>query len=1369
VYDTMDSIGSAEQKTREDIDTTKSDYQAMLNGLSTGTAILARRKYAYDNVDISAIINAQSVHPLINNNDWGHKNYYMFRDTLGTGEWSVLPWDQDLSSGHTWQQAQSYFNDEIDSQRGLQNGAGNRLRTLVYSSPEMNRMFVRRMRTLMDEFYVSGTSTTGFYETRVPEIMDQIDPLDLAPGVKSDQRLDFEKWGFWIHGGGGSPIPFTDARSVDHTIRAQAARVITANPIPPQVGFTASAAQGNNTTFVFVNGRRRYLYNLDNQNPGSGGVPIPQAQPVTPSNITFETVDFNPASGNGEEEYFIIKNGSGDYVDVSGWRVTGAGGATTDVVDYVFRGGTVIPPFTSGSAFDATGDVHIGRLHVARNPANFRARAVSPKGGEYRYVVGPYNGHLSARGGALELRNKANDIVASTTWAPAPTAAQSTLRVTELNYNPTAPTAAEAQALAGVTASNFEFIELTNTGATPLDLGGAQFDKGVTFTFPAGFTLNGGDRCVVVGNQAAFQLRFGTSFNVAGEFEGNLDNNGETIRLLDAGNEEVFEFRYNPDWYGLPDAVQMDGIGPAAGYSFVTRSSAPEYDSYENPLTWALSRPADGTPGASDTAYSNVYYGWLHDHFTVAEQATAIATPGEDPDSDGTSNFGEYVYGGDPRVANAGALLSRAMVTVGSDQFPAVRFNARAGTLDVTWTVEASSDGVTWRTLGNDLASRVSVNPDQDELTIRDSEVAGPGTRIFRVKARYLNGYETTALSIENHAPAPAADTAAVRTEAVIIPVLFNDSDADNDTLLVRSVGSAAHGSAVANGDGSITYTPDGTLITAGGDSFIYIVSDALGGDAERTVTITIANVAPVAVPDQASSAGGSVTISVLANDTDTDGDSLSVTGVTQGQHGIVTVNAGTSVTFTPDASFAAATGDLFTYTIADGYGGTATGTVTVTSSNAPPVANDDIARVHTGPNTILVLENDTDANGNTLTISATTNGAHGAVSISGNSVIYTANATFTGTDTFTYTITDGLDGTDTAEVKVVNELQAAPTGVYRGLVTDNAQASVGIAEVRLSGKGRFTGQVWHLGERYTAKGQFDANGAANLTFRTQSGSTRTVTLQLAAEDDQVSGTVNGGATTAALTLKRFTATFGRGNPCPQSGAYTALMPTDPGHVGEEAYPQGCGYATMAVSITGKVKIGGHLGDDSRFVVRGAVDQDGIVLMNAPLYKSPKGFICGETSFVSGDAEADQKGVLTWRKPVQQKGDSSYAAGFSGSTAWQAARYTKLAKGAPIFGPGVSSATLTMEFGGLAAPVTKTVAITAQGLSVQNTGSDAVTMAMNPANGLFSGSYVHPRDSQKRSLGGVLYQKQTLGRGLFNGISDSRQAVTGEWMLAPSP
>jgi len=97
---------------------------------------------------------------------------------------------------------------------------------------------------------------------------------------------------------------------------------------------------------------------------------------------------------------------------------------------------------------------------------------------------------------------------------------------------------------------------------------------------------------------------------------------------------------------------------------------------------------------------------------------------------------------------------------------------------------------------------------------------------------------------------------------------------------------------------------------------------------------------------------------------------------------------------------------------------------------NAAPTAVDDSAtfEVNSGLHAIAVLTNDTDPDGDALTVSAITQGAHGVVANNGSSVSYTPNANFIGTDSFTYTIGDGHAHADTATVTVTVEDTTAPT-----------------------------------------------------------------------------------------------------------------------------------------------------------------------------------------------------------------------------------------------------------------------------------------------------------------------------------------------------
>lgn len=157
-------------------------------------------------------------------------------------------------------------------------------------------------------------------------------------------------------------------------------------------------------------------------------------------------------------------------------------------------------------------------------------------------------------------------------------------------------------------------------------------------------------------------------------------------------------------------------------------------------------------------------------------------------------------------------------------------------------------------------------------------------------------------------------------------------------------------------------------------------------------------------------------------SDTDVNGDTLSVISNTNPSNGLVNVNANGDATYTPDPDYFGP--DSFTYTISDGNGGTDTATVniTVVSVNDPPVAVDDVASTEEDtPVTVTVLSNDSDIEGDMLTVVSTSLAMNGLVIINPDGTItYTPNSDFfDGVDSFTYTISDGNGGEDTATVTI--------------------------------------------------------------------------------------------------------------------------------------------------------------------------------------------------------------------------------------------------------------------------------------------------------------------------------------------------------------
>jgi hypothetical protein len=354
---------------------------------------------------------------------------------------------------------------------------------------------------------------------------------------------------------------------------------------------------------------------------------------------------------------------------------------------------------------------------------------------------------------------------------------------------------------------------------------------------------------------------------------------------------------------------------------------------------------------------------------------------------------------------------------------------------------DPDGDSLTLASVGTASFGSVSKNGNL-AVYIPQSDFAGVDSFTYVVsdgRGGSASGTVTVTVVAPNTAPVATNDTATVvGGSSVTVNVVANDSDPDGDPLTVSAVGTPAHGTATIVSASSIQYVPAAGY--SGSDSFTYTISDGRGGTASATVQVTVTppNSPPTASNDTVSVAeDSSVTLNVLANDRDPDGDTLTVTSVTQPQHGTATQVSSSHVRYNPSLNYHGS--DSFTYTVSDGKGGTATGTVqvTVTPVNDPPVAQPDTATVpEDGSVVINVVANDTDVDGDTLTVTAVGQPSHGtATKVSATSVQYVPAANYNGSDSFTYTISDGNGATATALVQVtVTAVNDAPVAVADSL-----------------------------------------------------------------------------------------------------------------------------------------------------------------------------------------------------------------------------------------------------------------------------------------------------------------------------------------------
>ncbi|MBI1839289.1 MAG: lamin tail domain-containing protein, partial [Verrucomicrobia bacterium] len=484
----------------------------------------------------------------------------LYHDNDGDGLWRIVPFDMNLSWG-----AAFGTGDEVDhglmitndahksfpmygsSQALPQTGPGgafNRVYDAFFTIPQTREMYLRRVRTLLDT-YVKDPSTP-VAETPIGKKVFAWRDL-----ILDEANLDRKTWGWPPNTGQGNFDP----------------------GIQPIDGI-------NDLLFKYVGGRRLHYqvkHSVNNTALPIGiasgltvnmSVGIPNSQPGD-ALVLLHSLEVNPSSGNQDQEYICLTNPQPYAVDISGWQLSGA-------VQFTFHPGTVLP--SSSAAF------------LTPSYVGFKSRTTGPRRGQGLFVIGPYSGHLSARGETLSLVTDTGRPVWTNAYPGQPSLAQQVLRITEIMYHPV-PSGTPPHEV-----EDLEFIELRNTSPnTTLSLTGVRFTDGVLFDFTTGAiqSLAPGARVVVAGNLAAFKARYGAALPIAGQFDGSLDNAGERIRLVDAQGEEILDFTYNNGWYPLTDGL---------GFSLVCANELAEPELWNSKANWRPSAFADATPGAPDAS-----------------------------------------------------------------------------------------------------------------------------------------------------------------------------------------------------------------------------------------------------------------------------------------------------------------------------------------------------------------------------------------------------------------------------------------------------------------------------------------------------------------------------------------------------------------------------------------------------------------------------------------------------------------------------------------------------------------------------------------------------------------------------------------------
>ncbi len=505
---TMNDPNAFEKDNRDD-ETSRSDLSAFLAGIHlTGTA---QTHFLFDNLNIPAMLDYIAANVLTGDEDDAQKNYFLYRDTNdgtnavyqnsnpdGTNEWTMLPWDKDLTFGVNFgmtdyaavdPQTHPFFADHNHPKNdGPQ--AWNWLIDALLTNTTTRQMFLRRLRTVMDEqLQPVGTPVKDrAYESRLDELF-----AELSGDTQIASSL------------GNLTAAFSDLKT------------------------------------KYLDPRRVHLYvdhSLNTNYPDYAGIPAQQNGSPT---INFGSYDASPGSGNQDEEYLTLVNPNSVAVDISGWRLGGG-------VDYTFKKGTVIP--AGGTLFVSP------NVYAFRNRPGRSSTAIEFVQGNYSGHLSRLGESVTlsdAAGKAISNLTTPNAPSAAQSglriteimYHPQAPAAGSPYTTEDFAYIELKNVGNTTLSLAGVKFTDGIYFDFTGSAVTSVDPGGFVLVVANTaaFTSRYGHGMDG----LIAGTFAAAPGQTSPS---------GLNNAGEHVRLADAQGETILAFDYNDTWY-----TQTDGIG----------------------------------------------------------------------------------------------------------------------------------------------------------------------------------------------------------------------------------------------------------------------------------------------------------------------------------------------------------------------------------------------------------------------------------------------------------------------------------------------------------------------------------------------------------------------------------------------------------------------------------------------------------------------------------------------------------------------------------------------------------------------------------------------------------------------------------------
>jgi len=504
------------------------------------------------------------------------------------------------------------------------------------------------------------------------------------------------------------------------------------------------------------------------------------------------------------------------------------------------------------------------------------------------------------------------------------------------------------------------------------------------------------------------------------------------------------------------------------------------------------------------------------------------------------------------------------------------------------------------------------------------AEFSGTDSLTFTVSDGSLNSAPATVFITVTPINDPPVANAQSKTTAEDVPVAITLSGSDPEG------GPITYSIAAGTGNGTLTgtapdllYIPDSNF--NGSDSFTFTVSDGSLDSAPVTVSITVTPVNdPPVANAQSKTTAEDVPVAITLSGSDPEGSALSFTIVAGPGKGTLT-GVAPAMTYTPNPDSNGS--DSFAFTVSDGAltSGSATVSITVTPVHDPPTAVRDVVMTSVDTAvTVSVAANDANPDGGPLTIVGVTSPANGVVSVNvDNTLTYTPNPGFSGSDTFTYTIADTLGGNSTASVYVGVGIYPGGVPIERVSISLNGIQGNGVSDVRSTlASNSFDGRyvVFSSGSTNLVPGDTNARGDVFLKDRLTGATTRINVASDGTQADQsgFSASISSDGTVVAFI----------------SGASNLVPPPGPG-LWHDAF--------VKERMTGQTSLVSAASDDtpaSEMVEAPSVSADGRYVA----------FATGSSNLVAGDTNSSYDVFVRDRQTAQTTRVSVATGGAQGSS-----------------------------------------------------------------------------------------------------------------------